>query len=95
MPKWAVVTVNLFLYAYLLWLCVVFFRAAQGKERILVGGWIPGILLGPVRHVLPTSAALAIQYIDCVSIAIAFAGAVLVLREVEHATTLQSRSHPS
>ncbi len=38
LPAGATLAVNVVLYASLLWLCVVFPRALQGKERVLVAG---------------------------------------------------------
>jgi len=81
LPTWAGVAVDVAFYAYLLWLCVVFFRIAQGKERVLVAGWCPGILLGPIEHLVSISTAAAIQYVQAVSIAVAFVAAVLILLE--------------
>jgi len=45
----ALLAVNVAFYTYLLWLCTVFLRIAQGKERILVAGCFPGILLTPSK----------------------------------------------
>jgi hypothetical protein len=66
---------------YLLWLCVVFFRIAQGKERVLVAGWVPAILLSPVQSLVSISTAADIQYFKAASIGVAFVAAVLILLE--------------
>lgn len=81
LPAWALWAVNVAFYAYLLWLCVVFFRVAIGKERVLVAGWFLLILLSPVQNLVSTSAAAAIQYIKAVSIAVAFVAVLLLLLE--------------
>jgi hypothetical protein len=57
----------------------VFSRAAQGKERVLVAGWVPGLLLGPVQGRVSVSLAAALQYVKAVSIAVALVAAVLIL----------------
>ena len=81
LPTWALWAVNAAFYSYLVFLCAVFFRAVQGKERVLIAGWVPGILLGPVQARVSISLADAIQYVKSVSIAIAFVAAVLILLE--------------
>jgi len=81
LPAWAVWTVNGVFYGYLLWLCVVFSRAVRGKERVLIAGWVPGILLSPIQSVVSISLATAIQYVKAVSISVAFVAAVFILVE--------------
>jgi len=58
----------------------VFFRAAQGRERILVAGWCPGILLAPLRRFFP-SATDIVQFFEVVGMTIAFVASVLIVRE--------------
>src|ERR1700690_2282266 len=41
----ATLVVNVALYAWVLWLCIVFPRALHGKERVLVVGWVLSLLL--------------------------------------------------
>jgi hypothetical protein len=79
LPAWAVLTANVALYAWLLWLCIVFPRALQGKERILVAGWVPGVLLSPIQGMVSVSLAAAIQYVKAASIMVAFGAAVGIL----------------
>ena len=81
LPAWALWTVNVVFYGYLLWLCVVFSRAVRGKERVLIAGWVPGILLSPIQSVVSISLATAIQYVKAVSISVAFVAAVFILVE--------------
>jgi hypothetical protein len=68
-------------YAYLLWLCIVFFRAAKGRERVVVAGWCPGLLLGPFKNTFSISATDAIQFFEVVGITIALVESVLIFRE--------------
>ena len=77
----ALLAVNVAFYAYLLWLCIVFFRTAQGKERILVAGCFPGILLTPLQSLVSTTTATSIRYIEAASIAVAFVAAVWIMLE--------------
>lgn len=79
LPTWALWTANGLLYAYLLWLCIVFLRAFPGKERILIAGWVPGILLGPIEGRVSAPAAAVMQYVEAISIAVAFVAALLIL----------------
>ena len=79
LPAWAGWLVSALFYAYLLWLCAVFSRAANGKERVLIAGWVPGLLLGPIQGRVSVSLAAGLQYVKAGSIAIAFIAAVLIL----------------
>jgi uncharacterized membrane protein len=76
LPTWAVAGVNLGFYAYLLWLGVVFYRVAQGKERVLVAGWYTVILLGPIQNIVSGSAAVAIDHVQAIGMLVAFLAAV-------------------
>ena|SRR6185437_4566030 len=78
-PKWAVFTVNAVFYAYLLWACFAFFRIAQGKERVIVVGWSLGIVLYPVKYLVPATAAVAIQCVEAAGMAVAFLAALDIL----------------
>ena len=69
------------LYAWLLWLCIVFPRALHGKERVLVIGWVPGLLLGPIQGLVSVSLAALIQYAKAASITVAFFAAAAILLE--------------
>jgi len=81
LPPWAMITANVALYAWILWLCIVFPRALQGKERVLVAGWIPSLLLSPIQGMVSTSVAAAIQYVKAASTMVAFVVAVVILVE--------------
>ena len=73
--------VNVALYAWLIWLCVVFPRSLHGKERILVLGWVPDILLSPMQGMVSVWFAAVIQYVKAASITAAFFAAVAILLE--------------
>jgi hypothetical protein len=79
LPAWAVLTVNVVIYGWMLWLCVVFPRALQGKERVLVAGWVPSLVLGPIQGMVSVSLATAIQYVKAASMMVAFIAAVVIL----------------
>jgi uncharacterized membrane protein YkvI len=81
LPAWALWAVNVAFYGYLLWLCFTFFRAVRGKERVLIAGWVPGIVLSPIQSLVSISLADAIQYVKAVSISVAFVAAILILIE--------------
>lgn len=81
LPAWAVLTANVALYAWILWLCIVFPRALRGKERILVTGWVPGLLLSPIQGLVSVSLAAAIQYVKAASIMVALAAVLAILVE--------------
>jgi hypothetical protein len=81
LPAWAVLTVNAMFYAYILWLCIVFPRALQWRERVLVLGWVPALLLSPIQGLLPVSLATAIQYVKAASITVAFLAVLTILVE--------------
>jgi hypothetical protein len=69
------------LYAYILWLGVVFYRIARGGERIVVAGWLADILLGPTILVLPTAAATTVRYVQTGVMAAAFLTALVLVRK--------------
>jgi hypothetical protein len=81
LPAWALWVVNVVFYGYLLWLCVAFSRAVRGMERILIAGWVPGVLLSPIQSVVSISLAAAIQYVKAFGISVAFVAAVFILVE--------------
>jgi len=81
LPPWAVLTANVALYAGLLVLCIAFPRELRGKERVLVAGWIPGVLLSPIQGMVSPLLAAVIQYVKAASIIVAFAAAMVILVE--------------
>jgi len=90
LPTWAAAAVNLGFYAYLLWLGVMFYRMAQGEERLLVAGWFVGIFFGPVQILVPMSRA-AIEYLQAVGMATAFLAAVYILFKVSAGRNFSAR----
>ena len=78
-PAWVVAVANSMFYAYLLWMCIGFYRIAQGKERVLVVGWFPCILLFHLEKFVSNSVVLAIQWIQMAGIIAAFAASVFIL----------------
>ena len=81
LPARATLAVNVALYAWLLWLSIVFPRALHGKERVLVIGWVPGLLLSPIQGLVSVSLAALIQDVKAASIVVAFFAAVAILLE--------------
>jgi hypothetical protein len=81
LPSWAIVAVNLALYAYLLWLGVVFYRIARNGERVVVAGWAADFLLGPTKIIFSPAGALAIRYVQTAAMATAFMATLFLLRK--------------
>src|SRR6202453_2312511 len=75
LPTRAAVAVNVGFYAYLFYLGIVFYRMAQGKERVLVAGWFVGIFLGPVQILALVSAA-AVDYLQATGMLGAFVAVI-------------------
>jgi hypothetical protein len=81
LPSWALITANAALYAYILWMGVVFYRIARGGERIVVAGWLADILLAPITKTLPTVGASAVRYVQTAAMAAAFLAALVLVRK--------------
>lgn len=79
LPAWAVAAINLLLCAYLLWTGVAFYLVAQGKERVLVAGWVAVILLGPLKNLVSLPGVVMIQWIQAFGMVLAFLAAMLIL----------------
>src|ERR1035438_10636914 len=62
LPTWAEAGVNLVFYACLVWGSAVLYRIAQGKERVVVCGWVTSFFLGLIQNLISASAATAIDY---------------------------------
>ena len=77
LPHWVFPAAQVLFYGYLLGLCVLFFRIALGKERLVVLAWTLAILLTPLETLLPTAANLLE-----VSSALAMAAALLVTVDI-------------
>ena len=77
----ATLVVNVALYAWVLWLCIVFPRALHGKERVLVVGWVLSLLLSLTQGLMSASLAAFVQYVRAASIMVAFFAALAILIE--------------
>jgi hypothetical protein len=52
-PEWAETGINLAFNAYLIWAgSTVFYRLAQSKERVLVGGWMATFFLSLIKYLV-------------------------------------------
>ena len=80
LPSWAVLTINAALYAYLLWLGIVFYRIARNGERVVVAGWVADCLLAPTKIIFPPAGALAIRYVQTAAMATAFVATLFLVR---------------
>ena len=82
LPRWAQLLINAAFYGYILWLWVVFFVAAKGRERMLVAGWGPDLLLNPIKSVVSSPVVTAIRQFQAFSLAVAFLAAVSIFLEI-------------
>jgi len=84
LPVWSVVAVNLFFYAYLLWLAFWFFRATEDKERIVVVGFFLSaslVILNPIRALSSAPVVTAIRILRATGIGTAFCASLSTLVE--------------
>ena len=79
LPAPAAAVVNVGFYAYVLWLAVVFYRSAQGKEKVLVAGWIGAMFLGWIRNLVSAPIAATLDWVKAACMSIAFLAAVRIL----------------
>jgi hypothetical protein len=79
LPAPAAAVVNVGFYGYVLWLAVVFYRSAQGKERVLVAGWIGTVLGGWIRNLVSMPVAAALDWVKAFCMLMAFLAAVDIL----------------
>ena len=89
LPSWAFYSIQLAFYAWVVWLCFVFFRIARGKERAIVICWSFDILMHPLQTFIPRSAALDIDidYVRVLVLAVAFFAALdILLRRLSRLT---------
>ena len=93
-PHRAVLAVNVVFYVFMVFLCVVFPLSFRGKERILVAGWVPGVLLSPIQGFVSTSIAAAVQYFKAAAIMVSFFAAVAILMERAQNRAKSNRSVP-
>ncbi len=77
---WRLTAVNVALYAYVCWLAFWFIRSTEGRERAMTVGWFIGILLSPLKTLLPEG-ALAVRYIEILGLAVAMLASLSLLAE--------------
>lgn len=80
---WALVAANVIFYIWLLWLAFWFIRGTHGRERVVVVGWLPNILLPPLLLLRP-SWTVGITYIGIFGLAVALLAAVSLLLHPAH-----------
>jgi len=81
LPIWAVITLNLFFYIYMLWLGYWCYRRTQGNERVVVGGFFTAALLsllGPIKVLGSPQAITAIRSVQALGMSVAFFAALLI-----------------
>jgi hypothetical protein len=82
LPIWALITLNLYFYMYMLWLGVWGCRGTQGSERVVVVGFFTSALfglLGPIKTLASPHAITAIRSVQAVGMSVAFFAALLIL----------------
>jgi hypothetical protein len=79
LPTWAETGVNLVFYAFLVWGSAVFYRIAQGKERLFVCSWVTSFFLGLIQNLVSGSAATAIDYVKTFAMLVALLAAADIL----------------
>jgi hypothetical protein len=77
---WALIAVNVFIYAYVCWLAFWFVRGTAARERFFMVGWFVGILLWPLRMLRPQW-AVATKHIGAFGLAVALLAALALLLE--------------
>jgi hypothetical protein len=79
LPAPVAAVVNVGFYAYVLWLAVVFYRSAQGKERVLVAGWIAAVFLGWIRNLASMPLLATLDWVKAACMLITFLAAADIL----------------
>lgn len=82
LPVWSVAAINLFFYAYLLWIAIWFYRRVEGYERILVAGFFMSTLIGLLARIDAFGSQQLIAAIRSVQsgfMTVAFVAAVVIL----------------
>lgn len=94
LPHWALPAAQVLFYGYLLGLCVLFFRIALGKERLVVMAWALAIFLNPLETILPT-AANQLELVSALGMAAALLVTVdILLRQFSSESPQNSTSPP-
>ncbi len=78
-PHWVAIAVNAAFYAYLIWICVCFFRFAKGKERVVIAGWLLGFVLYPAERFSPTVSVA--RYVEATAMGISLLAALAIFLE--------------
>ena len=78
LPHWAFVALNVFFYAYVVWVCAAFLKAGNGKERAIVAGWAAALLRGLIQPFVSTDVSISIQYAKGLAMGSAFLMSVLI-----------------
>ncbi len=84
---WALIAVNVVLYAYICWLAFWFIRGTAGRERFFMVGWFVGLLLWPLKMFWPRS-AVPIGHIGAFGLAVALFAALALL--LDHSEAIDS-----
>jgi hypothetical protein len=87
-PTGVAITLNLLLYLYLLLMGTSFYRAALGRERLIVIGCFAVIFLGPLQHLLSISPEV-IGYLNFVALLSAFLASASILFKIFTAAAAQ------
>ena len=75
---WPLVAWNIAIYCYICWLAFWFIRGMQNRERLFMAGWSIGMLLWPLRMLLPHWAR-ATEFIGAFGQAVALLAALSLL----------------
>lgn len=78
LPNWAAITINLFFYAYFLWLAVECWRMSRGTERFLLGSFVTAAFLGVITNLVPVSTVPFIRDAEAAFMAVAFLAALAI-----------------
>ena len=84
---WALIAVNVVLYAYICWLAFWFIRGTAGRERFFMVGWFVGLLLWRLKMFWPRS-AVPIGHIGAFGLAVALFAALALL--LDHSEAIDS-----
>lgn len=84
LPIWGVITLNVVFYIYMLWLAYWAYRATQGNERVVVGGFFTAALLsllGRLKALGSPQIITTIRLVQALGMSVAFFAALLILVE--------------
>ena len=95
LPTWAVAGINLGFYTYLIWGLAVLSRLAQGKERVLVGGWVTSIFLSLIKYLVSAPAYTAIDYLKSLAMLVALLAAADILLRMPASSYPRLDNQPS